>query len=132
MQPGQMPMQPGAVQGYPGQPGAAPGMPIQQGIPVAPVAPAGPPMGTAVTPVQPTAPTPDKSWIPTTRTGRVGSSVETAITTGATNPGQKTSAAKSHRRRSRSQSPVQILVIVIAGAVVLLAFLLALFIAFRQ
>jgi hypothetical protein len=117
-------------------------MPMQHGqgypasqTPVAPTAmPAMPPAGT---PAGPPVHTPQQqggrpSWAPEQRTGQVGQSVANAVA-GQKSSGETTNFANREGRkgkaRRKSSSTYQALVIVLAGAILLFGFILALMIA---
>jgi len=119
---GQTPMQPG--QGYP----AAPIADIPTAMPAMPptASPAGPP----AQPPQPQGGRP--SWAPERRTGQVGQSVANVVA------GQKGSRETTNyadrdgrkaRTRRKSSATYQAMVIVLAGAILLFGFILALMIA---
>ena len=108
---GQMPMQPG--QGYP---------PTQM--------PGGPAAGPPIQSPQQQGGSP--SWAPEHRTGQVGQAVANAVS-GQKSAGETTSYASREGRkgkaRRKSSATYQALVIVLAGAIVLFGFIIALIIA---
>lgn len=119
---GQMPVQPG--QGYPATP--MPGGPTA--MPSLP--PAGTLAGPPVHPPQQQGGRP--SWAPEERTGRVGQSVANAVA-GQKSSGETTNYAnregRTSKTRRKSSATYQALVIVLAGAILLFGFILALLIA---